>query len=63
MTEVKQGRGRRRQGSQVKKAPLNLRTDPELRARIERSQETHGTPSLVREVERLLRAALDAEAA
>lgn len=55
--------GRPRHVEKVKAAYLNMRTDPELRARIEASMAAHGTRSIVLEVERLVRAALDAEAA
>lgn len=42
--------GRPRQGEQVKRAPLNLRTDPRLRERIEDAADSHGW-SLTQEVE------------
>ncbi len=54
--------GRPRYGQEVKKAPLNLRTDPELRAQIERLAQRDGV-SLTREVERLIRLGLERDAA
>lgn len=54
--------GRPRHGPAVKKAPLNLRTDPDLRARIERLAERDGL-SLTQEAERLIRLGLERDAA
>jgi hypothetical protein len=52
--------GRPRHGARLKTAPLNMRTDPELAARVEASAEAHRL-SRTREVERLVRLALDLE--
>lgn len=52
--------GRPRHGSRPKTAPLNMRTDPELAARVEASAAAHRL-SRTREVERLVRLALDLE--
>ena len=52
--------GRPRHGAEVKKAPLNLRTDPDLRAAIDASAAAHGLTT-TREVERLVRLALTIE--
>ena len=54
--------GRPRHGSEVKKAPLNMRTDPELRDRIEAAAEARRL-SLTQEVERRLRASFAIEEA
>lgn len=53
--------GRPRHGEQVKRAPLNLTTTPELRARVLASAQAHGL-TMTREVERLVVLALDIEA-
>lgn len=45
--------GRPRQGEEVKLAPLNMRTSPELRAKIEEAADANGR-SLTQEVERRL---------
>ena len=61
--EVKKGRGGRRPlGERPKAAYFNMRTDPELRARVEASAKARGVP-MVQEIERLVRVALAAEAA
>lgn len=54
--------GRPRHGPQAKKAPLNLRTDPDLRAQVERLARRDGV-SLTQEVERLVRLGLERDAA
>lgn len=54
-------RGRPRINPEAKAAFLNMRTTPELRARVEASQRAHNTPSLVGEVERLVRRGLEAD--
>lgn len=54
--------GRPRHGEVVKAAYLNMRTDPELRCRVQASAQARGL-SIAQEVERLVRHALDAEAA
>lgn len=60
--EAKRGKGGRPlHGDQPKKAYFNMRTDPELRARVEASARAHGLP-MVQEVERLVRRGLQAEA-
>ena len=53
--------GRPRHGAEVKKAYLNMRTDPELRARVEASPARHSL-SIAQEVERMVRCQLDADA-
>jgi hypothetical protein len=53
--------GRPRHGETAKVAYFNMRTTPELRARVEASRRVHGTASLVQEIERLVCAALDAQ--
>lgn len=53
--------GRPRHGAEVKTAYLNMRTDPELRARVEASAARRGL-SIAEEVERMVRFQLDAEA-
>lgn len=53
--------GRPRHGAQVKDAYINMRTDPELRARIKASPGARGL-SIAREVERLVRLSLDDKA-
>jgi hypothetical protein len=62
MTDRKGIGGRPRHGEQVKASYLNMRTDPGLRARIEASARARGL-SIAQEVERLVRASLDTEAA
>ena len=52
--------GRPRHGPRPKTAALNMRTDPELAARVEASAATHRL-SRTQEVERLVRLALDLE--
>ena len=52
--------GRPRHGSRPKTVPLNMRTDPDLAARVEVSAATHRL-SKTQEVERLVRLALDLE--
>lgn len=52
--------GRPRHGPQPKTVPLNMRTDPDLAARVGASAEAHRL-SRTREVERLVRLALDLE--
>jgi hypothetical protein len=59
---AKRGRGRPRHGEQPKTAYLNVRADEALRARVGDSARAHGLPVAL-EVERLVRAALDAEEA
>ena len=54
--------GRPRHGQSVKKAPLNLRTDVDLRSRIEALAERDGL-SLTQEAERLIRLGLERDAA
>ena len=54
--------GRPRLNPEVKAAYFNMRTTPELHARVVASARAHGL-STVREIERLVRFALDAEAA
>lgn len=54
--------GRPRERAEAKKAPLSLRTDPGLRAEILSRAKAHGL-SLTQEIERLLRRALDLDAA
>lgn len=54
--------GRPRHGSEVKKAPLNLRTDATLRAEIEERAKRDGL-SLTQEAERLIRLGLALDAA
>jgi predicted HicB family RNase H-like nuclease len=54
--------GRPRHGADVKKAPLNMRTDAALRAKIEMLAQRDGI-SLTQEVERLLRLGLERDAA
>jgi hypothetical protein len=54
--------GRPRHSAEVKKAPLNLRTDPALRAEIERLAERDGL-SMTQEAERLIRLGLERDAA
>jgi predicted HicB family RNase H-like nuclease len=54
--------GRPREGVHAKKAPLNLRTDPELRARVEASAAQHKI-TLTKAVERLVRRGLEADGA
>lgn len=54
--------GRPREGAEVKKAYLNMRTDPQLRARVGASAARRGL-SIAQEVERMIRCQLDAEAA
>lgn len=61
MTERRGRGGRPRINPEAKASYFNMRTTPELRARVEASQEAHGTSSLVGEVERLVIAALDAQ--
>ena len=53
MVEGNKG-GRPRQGATAKLAPLNMRTDPELREKIEEAADRTGR-SLTQEVERRLR--------
>jgi hypothetical protein len=53
--------GRPRHGETAKAAYFNMRTTPELRARVEASRLAYGTASLVQEIERLVCAALDAQ--
>ena len=54
--------GRPRLNPEAKATYFNMRTTPELRARIEASKESHGSASLVQEVERLVLVALEVEA-
>ena len=54
--------GRPRHGQSVKNAPLNLRTDPDLRAQIETLAQRDGL-SLTQEAERLIRLGLERDAA
>ena len=54
--------GRPRERAEVKKAPISIRTVPELRAEIERSSTAHGL-SFTQEVERLLRLGLERDRA
>jgi predicted HicB family RNase H-like nuclease len=54
--------GRPRHGAEAKKAPLNLRTDPNLRAQIEQLAQRDGL-SLTQEAERLIRLGLERDAA
>lgn len=54
-------RGRPRHEAEVKRAPFNMTTTPELAARVAASAAAHGNRK-TREVERLVRLALDIEA-
>lgn len=54
--------GRPRERTEVKKAPISIRTVPELRAEIVRSSAANGL-SFTQEVERLLRLGLDRDKA
>jgi hypothetical protein len=54
--------GRPRQGATVKKRPLNLRTDDELRAQVEAFARERGL-SMTQAAERLVRRGLESEAA
>jgi antitoxin component of RelBE/YafQ-DinJ toxin-antitoxin module len=59
MTDRKGIGGRKRHGTNLKKSPLNLRTDPELRARVEAFAEANGL-SMTRAAETLVRRGLEA---
>jgi hypothetical protein len=54
--------GRPRHGEEVKASYINMRTDPDLRGRVEASARARGM-SIAQEVERLVRKSLDSEAA
>jgi hypothetical protein len=54
--------GRPRHGNEVKAAYLNMRTDFELRVRVEASAKRRGL-SITQEVERMVRRQLDTEVA
>lgn len=61
MIEERKGPGGRpREGAHVKKEPLNLRTDPELRAAIEAHRQRSDCKSLTRAAEDLIRIGLKA---
>lgn len=62
MNNMKGVGGRPREGAEVKAAYLNMRTSPELRARVAASAKRRGL-SIAQEVERMIRCQLDAEAA
>lgn len=61
MRERKGIGGRPREGRNVKTAPLSIRTDPALKARIEQLADREGL-SFTQAVERLLKRGLDAAA-
>ena len=63
MSEGKNKGGRPRENSSVKMAPLNMRTDPVLRERIERWRRDHKIPSTTKAVEQLVRLGLERDAA
>lgn len=54
--------GRPRERAEIKKAPISIRTVPELRDEIERLSHRNGL-SFTQQVERLLRIGLESDAA